>query len=168
MAIASALRLQIGATQMAAIALHEMIEVIEGAEPIQVPRAPRHCQFIVRWRDMLIPIFDLANWCDFEPAGATNKVAPFHAIVSYESGDPERPGFGCLGLASFPVTIRVDDQAACALPAKRWSAVALSCFKDGPPVVPILHLSALFDPKVRGADRDDGTPIRVRAAATPA
>ena len=168
MAIASALRLQVGAAQMAAIGLHEMIEVIEGAEPIHVPRAPRYCHAMVRWREMLIPIFDLANWCGFDAGGATGGAARFHAILSYESGDPQRPGFGCLGLESFPVTIQVDDQAACALPAKLWSAVALSCFRDGPSIVPILHLSALFDPKVRHADRHDGTPIRARTAATSA
>ncbi len=152
MATARALRLQIGATQSVAIALHEMIEVIEGVEPIQVPRAPRHCQTLVRWRDRLIPIFDLANWCEFERGDATAGVARFHAILSYDSGDPDGPGYGCLALDAFPVAIAVDDQMACALPAELWAPVSLSCFREGEAVLPVLHLAALFDPKVRGAD----------------
>ena len=145
MATARALRMQIGATQTVAIALHEMVEVMENVEPIWVPCAPTHCQWLVRWRNQLVPLFDPQIWCGAGGVEGVETAARFHAIVSFETGDPNRLGFGCIALQAFPAAMAVDDQSACALPNARWAHIARSCFLDDIAIVPILNLRAMFD-----------------------
>ncbi|MFN0305348.1 MAG: hypothetical protein ACKVQU_33930 [Burkholderiales bacterium] len=161
MAIAKGLRMQIGVTQTVAIALHEMVEVLENVEPIWVPCAPIHCQWLVRWRNQLVPLFDPMIWCGTVRAEGVETVARFHAIVSFETGDPNRLGFGCLALHAFPAAMAVDDQSACALPNARWAHIAHSCFRDGTAIMPILNLPAMFDRMAEGSLE----PLRVQHAS---
>ncbi len=151
MATARALRMQIGATQTVAIALHEMVEVMENVEPIWVPCAPSHCQWLVRWRNQLVPLFNPEIWCGAARVDGIDTVARFHAIVSFETGDPNGLGFGCLALQTFPAAMAVDDQNACALPGVRWAHIAHSCFLDDTAIVPILNLPAMFDRMADGS-----------------
>lgn len=136
--------MQIGATQTVAIALHEMVEVIENVELTWVPCAPSHCQWLVRWRNQLVPLFDPEIWCGAVRAERVAAVARFHAIVSFETGDSNTLGFGCLALQSFPAAMAVDDESACRLPGARWASIAHSCVLDDTAVMPILNLPAMF------------------------
>ncbi|MSQ20559.1 MAG: hypothetical protein EXR39_13615 [Betaproteobacteria bacterium] len=163
MAIAKALRLELSATQSVAIALHEMIAVIEDVKLIHVPRAPAHCRFLVLWQEQLLPLFDPLEWCA-ATANARRGSAQFHAIVSYETAIADRFALGCIALHSFPAAIEVDDADACALPAPRWRSIAHACFLDGDVMIPILDLAAMFG---RPMEQMAATPLDDLAILAP-
>jgi chemotaxis signal transduction protein len=155
MATAKALRLQLSATQSVVVALHEMTAVVEDVIPIYVPRAPAHCRYLVAWQGQLLPTFDPLEWCGIAAAKGKGEAAQFHAILTYETGDANGFGYGCIALRSFPNALDVDDVNACPLPAPRWESIARSCFLDGEDIIPILDLAAMF-----------GRPMDEASAAT--
>lgn len=143
-----AIRLDAGRGTVAAIGLHEVIEVVTEGVMAPVPMAPRHCRELLQWRDQWIPVFDLAAWhgVPAEPAGQ------FFVVVGY-SADAGGVQYGCMRVPEFPKIVELSDQQGCSLPDDaEWSRIAISCFREGGKAVPILSLCKVFQLHETGAD----------------
>ena len=134
-----ALRLESGGACIAAVAPHEVVEVLANAPIIVVPRAPAHCCELIEWRSALLPVFDLGRWRAPETAQSN-----LLAVVAYQVAPGEAVTYGCLRLVSFPKIIEVDDSQVCAMPDEAWKLIAISCFRDDGVAIPILSLAKLF------------------------
>lgn len=145
-----ALCLDAGAAAVAAIGLHQVIEVVTEGEVIAVPMAPAYCRELLQWRDQWIPVFDLAAWGGSQPESTER----FYVVVGYF---PDGAGlqFGSLRVREFPKIVALSDQQACALPhGVDWCRIAVACFQDGGRTVPILSLDKVFrqqEPRAAGS-----------------
>lgn len=140
MSTSRAIRLDTGGGTVAAIGLHEVIEVVTEGEMAPVPMAPLHCRELLQWRDQWIPVFDLAAWrgLPLESAGQ------FFVVVGYPA-DVGGIQYGCMRVPEFPKIVELSDQQACGLPDDaEWERIAISCFKGEGKTVPILSLRKVF------------------------
>lgn len=155
-----AIRLDAGRGTVAAIGLHEVIEVVTEGDMAPVPMAPRHCRELLQWRDQWIPVFDLAAWqgMQAEPAGQ------FFVVVGYPA-DTGGVQYGCMRVPEFPRIVELSDQQVCSLPDDaEWNRIAISCFREGERAVPILSLCKVFQPHETETGVANAPRLRAEAA----
>jgi hypothetical protein len=134
-----AVLLDLGDGRYAAIAPHEMVEVLTEAPQSDTDDAAAPGREVVEWRGELLPVFDLTRW---QAPDATQ--GGILAVVTYRSETSDSHEHGCLRLAAFPSLIPVSDDQACTLPDDSWRALAVACFRESDIAVPILKLDAVF------------------------
>jgi len=132
----------------AAVAFHEMAQVLIEPKLFEIPRAPKYCNEIIRLGNRLLPVMDVATLLDgrkdFE--GITGIVG----IAVFQTADLNNLEYVALHLQSYPVGVRVTDDLMCDLPEypKLWSKIALSCFFYDNYSIPIIDLVSLFSEQI--------------------
>lgn len=142
MSASKAIRLDAGSSAVAAIALHEIIEVITEGDIVDVPKAPPYCRELLHWRGQWIPVFDLAGWYCM----LSRPERRFHVIVGYWPGGNREFRCGCIRVSEFPRIVKLEDEGGCSFPEDETSSrIAHSGFEVGNEKIPILSLRKLFE-----------------------
>lgn len=138
--------LEFSRNQIAAVGLHEIVEVLSRPKLYHVPLADTRCHQVLVWRDEILPVVDFgaargANDDRAAPGGAVTAIAVYQTVP----GEPLR--YGALELAVMPKTISVADNMACALPdsASYIEDLAISCFSYENLAVPVIDLTRVFE-----------------------
>lgn len=137
--------LEFSRNQIAAVGLHEIVEVLSRPKLYHVPLTDPRCHQVLVWRDEILPVVNFgadANSQDNEAAGgAVTAVAVYQTVP----GEPLR--HGALELSVMPKTITVTDNMACALPgsASHVKDLAISCFSYENLAVPVIDLTLVFE-----------------------
>lgn len=133
----------------AAVAFHEMAQVLIEPELFIIPRAPLYCQEVLRLGARLLPVMDVATLLDGrkDPEAITGIIG----IAVYQAADLSGLEYVGMHLQSYPVGVRVTDELIRDVPEHPalWEHIALSCFQHEEQSVPILDLMTLFDPGLR-------------------
>ena len=140
MTISRALRLESGGDCHAAVAPHDVIEVLAEAQTTLVPLASAYCHELIEWRGNPLPVFDLGRWRD---PGATPGT--FLAVVAYQDAPGQPIAHGRPRLVAFSRMVQVEDAHACALPDAKWQTLAGACFLNGDSAVSILSLERVLN-----------------------
>ncbi len=142
MSASKAIRLDAGSVAVAAIALHEIIEVVTEGDIVDVPKAPPYCHELLYWRGQWIPVFDLAGWYCVR----SRPDRRFHVIVGYMPGRNGEFRCGCIRVSEFPKIVKLENESGCCFPADEASSrIAHSGFEAGDVKIPILSLRRLFE-----------------------
>jgi chemotaxis signal transduction protein len=142
---AHAVVLDLGAGAHAAIAQHQLVEVMIDFKTSTVPLAPAYCNQLLDWRGVFIPVVDvarfLANGEDYLPGQRS-----ILALVAYRAKPEDPIHYGGLMVQDYPSVVAVSDDQFAELPADRpaWRRIAVSCFRQGDTYYPIPSLSRLF------------------------
>jgi len=143
---AKAWLLEFSRNQVAAVGLHELVEVLSRPKLYHVPMAsPRSHQVLV-WRDEILPVVDFGAISTSEPEDALpGGVVTAIAVYQTVPGEPLR--HGALQLAVMPRTLTVTDNMACAFPETNSSLdkLTISCFSFENYAVPIIDLTRVFE-----------------------
>ena len=143
---AQAWLLEFGRERVAAVGLHELVEVLSRPRLYYVPLSSSRCQHALVWRDEVLPVVDFIVRASTSDADHESG-APVTAIAAYQltPGSPVR--HGALELSSMPKTVTVDDSMACPLPeASAFETnLAVSCFSYENWAVPIIDLARVFE-----------------------
>lgn len=138
--------LEFSRDQVAAVGLHELLEVLSRPKLYHVPMASARCHQVLVWRDEILPVVDLgadptSMPGDAPPSGAVTAIAVYQTVP----GEPLR--HGALQLNGMPKTITVADNLACALPESHSSIskLAISCFSYENLAVPVIDLTRVFE-----------------------
>ena len=143
---AQAWLLEFNGHQVAAVGLHELVEVLSRPKLFHVPMAgPRSHQVLV-WRDEILPVVSFGADTRSEPEDV-HYGAPVTAIAVYQTVPGEPVRHGALQLSGMPKTVTVADDMACALSDSdsAISDLAISCFSYGKFSVPIIDLTRVFE-----------------------
>lgn len=145
MAQAKAMIFRYGGEAPVALPPHVAMAVMDSAGLVEVPGAPSHCRYLLRWQERLVPVIDLQGLLT-AAAGASATAYAHVLVVAYQAGARQPLDYGALMLASLPATVTVDDATACALPddSASWRQIALSCFELDGQRVPVLDTARLF------------------------
>ena len=143
---AQAWLLEFSRQQVAAVGLHELVEVLSRPKLYHVPMSgPRSHQVLV-WRDEILPV--VAFGADAN-SGSDDALfgAAVTAIAVYQTVPGEPLRHGALQLSGMPKTLTVADNMACALPDARSpiSDLAISCFLHDHLAVPVIDLTRVFE-----------------------
>ena len=143
---AQAWLLEFSRDQVAAVGLHELLEVLSRPKLYHVPMASARCHHVLVWRDEILPVVDFGadttNDSDQSaPGGAVTAIAVYQTVP----GEPLR--HGALQLNAMPKTITVADNMACALPESQasLSELAISCFSYENLAIPVIDLTRVFE-----------------------
>lgn len=138
--------LEFARNRVAAVGLHELVEVLSRPKLFHVPMASRRCHQVLVWRDQILPVVDLASELsgdldEGEQAGAVT------AIAVYQTVPGELLRHGALQLTVMPKTVTVADNMACALPdsSSALGELAISCFSYDNFAVPVIDLTRVFE-----------------------
>ena len=143
---AQAWLLEFSGNQIAAVGLHELVEVLSRPKLFHVPMASARCHQVLVWRDEILPVVDVgadprSEPDDAPPGGAVTAIAVYQTVP----GEPLRNG--ALALSGMPKTVTVADNMACALPESHLpiSELAISCFSYENLAVPVIDLTRIFE-----------------------
>jgi len=143
---AQAWLLEFSRHQIAAVGLHELVEVLSHPKLYHVPLASARCHQVLVWRDEILPVVNFddeigSDSMDHLAGGAVTAIAVYQTVP----GEPLR--HGALELTVMPKTVSVSDNMACALPASSsWIAdLAISCFSYENLAVPVIDLTRVFE-----------------------
>lgn len=141
MSVANAWLLPLGGKHWAAVGGHQMVHLIYEPQFTAIPLTPPHCSHALVLEGRILPVWDIAVWLG---AALPGRITHLAAIVSYEIGGTRQ--LGAVQLAAPPVRATVSDEAACPLPEApaRWKSIAISCFRHGEHVVPVVDLAHMF------------------------
>jgi len=136
--------LEFSRNQIAAVGLHEIVEVLSRPKLYHVPLADIRCHQVLVWRDEILPVVNFgasAQAHDAQPGGAVTAITVYQTVP----GEPLR--HGALELSVMPKTISVSDNMACALPnsASAITDLAISCFSYENLAVPVIDLTRVFE-----------------------
>ena len=138
--------LEFSRNQIAAVGLHEIVEVLSRPKLYHVPLSDVRCHQVLVWRDEILPVVNFgaerqANGKDAAMGGAVTAIAVYQTVP----GEPLR--HGALELRVMPKTISVADNMACALPdsASYIRDLAISCFSYENLAVPVIDLTRVFE-----------------------
>jgi len=138
--------LEITRNQVAAVGLHELVEVLSRPKLYHVPMASPHCHQVLVWRDEILPVVNFGvdpgqGTGDDSTGGAVTAIAVYQTVP----GEPLR--HGALELSVMPRTVTVADNMACALPEASTliNEVAISCFSYENLAVPVIDLTRIFE-----------------------
>lgn len=141
--------LEFSRNQIAAVGLHELVEVLSRPKLYHVPMASKRCHQVLVWRDEILPVVDFGveagtdstDSTDSAPGGAVTAIAVYQTVP----GEPLR--HGALELSVMPRTISVADNMACALPdgSSPINELAISCFSYENLAVPVIDLTRVFE-----------------------
>ncbi len=128
----------------AAVGEREIQHVLHSPDSFTIPLSPSYCDRVTIWKDLLLPIFDLASWLTEGRQVCHNHLV---GIVAYLPNQHNTPQYAGLRLNSPPTRLRVYDKQVCDLPEDipAWRKIAVSCFtyRDDMPV-PVLDLPSIF------------------------
>jgi hypothetical protein len=143
---AQAWLLQLSHQQVAAVGLHELVEVLSRPKLYHVPMAGARSHQVLVWRDEILPVVDFGADAGSEPDDVLFGAA-VTAIAVYQTVPGEPLRHGALQLSAMPKTVTVDDDMACALPDSRSSIsdLAISCFFHESFAVPVIDLTRVFE-----------------------
>ncbi len=143
---AQAWLLEFSRNQVAAVGLHELLEVLSRPKLYHVPMASARCHQVLVWRDEILPVVDFvadptSEPDDAAPGGAVTAIAVYQTLP----GEPLR--HGALQLNVMPKAITVADNMACALPESHpsLSELAISCFFYENLAIPVIDLTRVFE-----------------------
>lgn len=132
--------------QLAAVGLHELVEVLSRPKLYHVPMASARAHQVLVWRDEILPVVNFgaeptSDASHLQPGAAVTAIAVYQTVP----GEPLR--HGALGLAVMPKMVTVADNMACALPESQSSIrdLAISCFSYGNLAVPVIDLTRVFE-----------------------
>lgn len=131
-------------TLRAAVGEREMMHLIEAPVLLNVPLSPFYCRQVLLWNQVLLPAMDLAAWLhQGQPIQRKKTLA---GIFAYQTRTTTMPAYGALLLAAIPDRAQVTDNNAAPLPDQPtgWRTLAISCFKQGSELIPILDLPYIF------------------------
>ena len=138
--------LEFSRRQIAAVGLHELVEVLSRPRLYHVPMATPRCHQVLVWRDEIVPVVNFgvvpgAESDDTTTGGAVTAIAVYQTVP----GEPLR--HGALELSVMPKTVSVADNMACALPdaSSLINELAISCFSYENLAVPIIDLTRVFE-----------------------
>ncbi|MDX1433628.1 MAG: chemotaxis protein CheW [Gammaproteobacteria bacterium] len=136
--------LELGGDRLAAVALHELVEVLSRPRRFHVPLAYPTCHEVIVWRDEILPVVDLRP-----AAGSATRTgaASVTAVAAYQLAPGQRVRHGAVELNAMPKTIEVSDEMSCPPPGsgEPLGALALACFSYQNLPVPVVDLARLFE-----------------------
>ena len=143
---AQAWLLEFSRNQVAAVGLHELLEVLSRPKLYHVPMASARCHQVLVWRDEILPVVDFGA----DPASEPDDAAPGGAVTAiavYQTVPGEPLRHGALQLNVMPKAITVADNMACALPESHpsLSELAISCFFYENLAIPVIDLTRVFE-----------------------
>ena len=132
--------------QIAAVGLHELVEVLSRPKLYHVPMTTPRCHQVLVWRDEILPVVNFGTVPGVEPDDTTTGGA-VTAIAVYQTVPGEPLRHGALELSIMPRTVTVADNMACALPdaSSPINELAISCFSYENLAVPIIDLARVFE-----------------------
>jgi len=137
--------LDFGNGLQAAVAYHEMWQVLLSPKLFDVPCTPGYCSHVLILQNKILPVLNMATLLlDAEkPFIAIGNVI---GVVVYQTEPKEPADYGCLYLSKMPQRIEVSDDDACDLPEdkKYWEPLTLSCFLRDGVAIPIIDFAYLF------------------------
>jgi chemotaxis signal transduction protein len=138
--------LAFGDRQIAAVGLHELVEVLSRPKLYHVPMAGARCYQVLVWRDEILPVVSFGADTRSEPDDARYRAA-VTAIAVYQTVPGEPLRHGALRLSAMPKTATVADDMACALSDchSSMSDFAISCFSYENSAVPVIDLTRVFE-----------------------
>lgn len=138
--------LEFSRIQIAAVGLHELVEVLSRPKLYHVPMATPRCHEVLVWRDQILPVVNFGA-VSSEDAGAPTVNGAVTAIAVYQTVPGEPLRHGALELSVMPKTITVADDMACALPdsSSPLNELAISCFSYENLAVPVIDLTRIFE-----------------------
>lgn len=143
---AQAWLLEFNRQQVAAVGLHELVEVLSRPKLYHVPMSGARSHQVLVWRDEILPVvgFGADSDSEFED-GMLGAAVTAIAVYQTVPGEPLR--HGALQLSGMPKTVTVADSMACALPDTRSSIgdLAISCFFYDNFAVPVIDLTRVFE-----------------------
>jgi chemotaxis signal transduction protein len=147
--------LNFGAGVRAAVAFHEMSQVLLSPQLYHVPLSPAYCDHVLIMRYRLVPVLNMARL--LAPIAMPSRVSEGEEDdnstigISVYQTVPEAPlSYVGLRLEGLPQTVFVNDEMACDLPANPlWELFSMSAFLFEGHVIPLLDLAALFSYEVR-------------------
>jgi hypothetical protein len=137
--------LEFARNRVAAVGLHELVEVLSRPKLYHVPMASTRCHQVLVWRDQILPVVDLG--AGFRSDAEDDYGAAVTAIAVYQTVPGEPLRHGALQLTVMPKTVTVADNMACALSESRSliSELAISCFSFDNFAVPVIDLTRVFE-----------------------
>ncbi len=143
---AQAWLLDFSRNQLAAVGLHELLEVLSRPKLYHVPMASARCHNVLVWRDEILPVVDFSA----DPASKADDAASSGAVTAiavYQTVPGEPLRHGALQLNVMPKTVTVADNMACALPDSHssLSELAISCFFYENLAIPVIDLTRVFE-----------------------
>ncbi|GEM_PF-462876 len=139
----------------AAVAFHEMSQVLISPRLFDLPYTPLYCSEVLLLGRVILPVMDVATLLDGrkDPESATDIIG----IAVYQQQAGSELSYVGLHLQNYPIAVRITDEMACELPSypPLWEKITLSCFDyEGRPT-PILDLAALFSDTLRQMVRQE-------------
>ena len=129
-----------------ALPVQATLEVIDEPKILPVPGAAYYGAGITKWQGRWLPVLDLHVLLN---AFRKEFIAPtrYLLVLAYQSAPRQPLRHGVLALPSLPLTVEIDDNAACALPTDSdlWPLIALSCFEHEGKAVPVVDPARLFE-----------------------
>ena len=143
---AQAWMLAFGGRQIAAVGLHELVEVLSRPKLFHVPMAGARSHQVLVWRDEVLPVVGFGADTRNEPDDTLYRAA-VTAIAVYQTAPGEPLLHGALKLSVMPKTATVADDMACALSDSHssMSDFAISCFFYENTAVPVIDLTRVFE-----------------------
>ncbi|MCC7220960.1 MAG: chemotaxis protein CheW [Candidatus Contendobacter sp.] len=128
----------------AAVGGRELVYLIEAPTLLDVPLSPPYCRQVLVWNENLLPVMDLAAY--LRPGKPARRTQALAGVFAYQAKSGAPLAYGALLLAGIPEWAHIADDHASALPKQPagWRALAISCFKRGDDLIPILDLPHLF------------------------
>ncbi len=141
MSVANAWLLPLGGKHWAAVGAHQMVHLVYEPQLTPIPLTPPHCSHALILEGHILPVWDIAVWLGAALPGRATHLA---AVVAYAGSDGRQ--LGAIQLVGPPVRATVSDDAACPLPETpaRWRSIAISCFRHGDQVVPVVDVAHMF------------------------
>ncbi len=102
----SAWWLKTGGAYSLAVGQHELIEVVEAHEVIDLPCGPVFCRQVVSWREEILPLVQLSY---LDGSGPDGQIQYF-AIFAWQDAEGEALQHAAIALTSMPESILVNDQ----------------------------------------------------------
>ena len=137
--------LEFSRNRVAAVGLHEIVEVLSRPKLYHVPLTEARCHQVLVWRDEILPVVDFGADAEMHATGTAGGAVTAIAVYQTVPGEPLR--HGALELSVMPKTITVSDNMACALPDSAVSMrhLAISCFSYENLAVPVIDLTRVFE-----------------------
>lgn len=134
--------LELSGNRLAAVGLHELVEVLSRPKLYHVPMATPICHQVLVWRDEILPVVNFGAESEGTASGGALTAITVYQTVA---GEPLR--HGALELSVMPRTVTVADSMACDLPDSSPSIneLAISCFSYENVAVPVIDLTRVFE-----------------------
>jgi len=138
--------LEFSQNRIAAVGLHELVEVLSRPRRYHVPLTTPRCHQVLAWRDQILPVVNLGvarESSSDEPATGSAVTA----IAAYQRAPGEQLRHGALELSVMPKTVTVSDSMACALSdsSPALNELAIACFSYENLAVPVIDLARVFE-----------------------